>query len=735
MRNKLFGTFLFCTTAFYSPQAHAMPFIAPFIGGILTSFGATALGGSIAGLAFGTGAAFSAGFGFASSALGGILIKAAFSLGLSALASLLRPRPQTSNPGNKLVNLRQPVHFFEYVYGTVRKGGPVNFWKAKDGFRYYDVIFAAHEIHRYKAYYLDEREVTIDGASNVIEAEFTSGGIQRMHLRPYRGAPGQLSDALLQAVFPEWTSAHNMAGLAHIVASARNTKAEDFSKIYPTGREPAITPVIEGMKCYDPRDNTQVLGNRSTYKFTQNAALVIADWVVSKAGLGAEIDDWAKVAIEANESDSIILDRLENPVKKWQLCGSYSSADPRDIVRAQMGVACDAFFYETSSGKVGFNVGRYIAPTVTISDADILRIQYQEGQQGTEIANAQIVEYTEPVNGYRESAAATYAIAAPNEAYTEDSLQVFWIPNHNQAVRIEKRLLTAARARYKISASLKYHGVRLIGERNFRLVHSEMGIDRTFEVDRLTRADDGQTWNVEAHSIDSQDFTFISSTEEPAPPVREALTLVETVPEPTGITAVAQAFAGSVAIYVDFDDPPRDSLINQIRHRVRSPAGAWFTTPVPVGQSYQNIIGLVDGETYDVHVRAVTGAGKASNWAPHTDPAPGNPTLFVTAIANVNAPVALTAYTATGGAGIVTNNFTTAAGDANLAKISIYRAPTGVALNPTTHFVTDIGAAPGTAFSFGISGVPAGVWDMYARTKNGSNIGTATTGPRTVTVT
>ena len=627
MRKMMFAAFLLGTTALYPAQAQAMPLISSFIGGLLTSLGATSLGGAIVGAGGFSAAGFAAGAGFSSTLLGGALIKTALSLGLSYLASLLRPRPNVPDPGAKLVNIRQGVQFMEFAYGKVRKGGPVNFWKAKSGKRYYDIILAAHEIDGISGLFADEREVTLNGSGFVQESDFNVGH-SRLQIAEYLGAPGQVAPPLLTANFTQWTSAHDMEGLAHIVAVAENAPSADFSKPYPTGREPVISALLRGKKVYDPRDVDQDPDDDTTWVYSENAALIIADWATAPDGLGKTVN-WSKIAIEADAADVDVLDRDGNTIKKWRLGGSYSAAEDRETTRAQMAVACDAFFYEDANGVVGFNVGRFIAPTVTIIDDDILRITYSEGQSGTDIVNAYSLQYTEPEQGYREAASAPYVIDDPTEPYSEDSLQVFWTDTHNQAVRVAKRLLLASRAKYRITATLKYYGINLIGQRFFTLDHVEAGVDMTFEIDRLTRNEDGITWTVEAHSVEETDFDFDAATEEPEKPKRTAFETTSDVPEPTGITAVSMPVTSVVAIHVDWDDPPRDSLLNQVRYRVHDPAGEWTQLSVPPGQSFLDIVGLLSGETYDVQVRSITPVGQASKWSPHSGDDEDSPTLTV----------------------------------------------------------------------------------------------------------
>lgn len=690
MRKALYAAFLLATTALYPSEAKAMPPVLGFVGGLITALGAPAFGGAIVGLG-GAGAlgGFAAGWGFASSFIGGALIQGALSLGVTYLTSLLRPKPQQPQPAQRFVNMRQPISFMEFVYGFVRKGGPVNFWQALNDRRYYQVILAAHEIDGIEAHYCDEVEVVVDVDGFVVAED--DGPYRSEHVRmfDYLGAPGQVSPPLLKDNFAEWTEAHDMAGLAHTVAYAENASAENFSEIFPGGREPVINKLVRGRKVYDPRTDTT--------GFSVNAALIIAHWITSPDGLNRQVD-WDKVAIEADESDIIVTDRTGNPSPKWELSGAYSGADDRETVRAQMGVACDCFFYEDENGIVGFNVGRYIAPTVTISDQDIIRIQYSEGQSGTDIANAMSVQYTEPEQGWREAASATYEVTAEGEAYSEDSLQVYWLKRHNQAVRVSKRLLKAARAEYRASMSLKYHGARLIGQRFFRLAHSEFGIDKTFEVDRFSRGEDGLTWSVEAHSVEPEDFDFDAVTEEPEKPRRSTIETDDTIPPPENVTAALEPFAGSISIRVEWDPMTRRSLLNQVRYR-ENPAGEWFELSVPPQQYYQRIVGLSDGKAYDVQVRSITSTGRGSDWVPN-DGDEANPTLTVGVITDSVPPQDLASFAVAGGLGHASISISTAAGDTHLHRVSIYRVPTGVPLDRNVHTRTDIAAAPGTSFIY-----------------------------------
>lgn len=675
----LMGTTFLCSTG----AAHADP-ISALIGGFLTAQGFATAGGAVAGIFGGfAGGAFAAGYAIGSSVILSSLVTVGLSLGFSYLASLLKPRPDAPNPNAKLVNIRQPISFMEYAYGIVRKGGPVNFWKAKRPWRYIDIILAAHMINGVIGYYADEREVTRDVDGYLLQDNYNVAGKQRVQIVPYLGAPGQISPPMFNTEFTQWTDDHDMEGLAHLACRARSVIADQFSKPYPTGREPVFTALLEGKIVYDPRIDDDV--------FSENAALIIADWVVSEDGLGRTVD-WNNVSTQADIADIPITDRDGNIRPKWKIGGSYSAGDDRETVRAQMGVAADAFFSEDENGNVIFAVGGWQEPEITIRDSDIFRIAYAEGQAGTDIVNAQSVAYTEPELGWREGPSAPYIITDPSEAYSENSLQVFWINNHNQAVRVAKRLLTTARAQYRITATLKAQGVRLLGQRFFQLAHSEMGVDMAFEVDKLSRNEDGLTYTLEAHSVTEADFEFNSAVEEPEKPRRETFEVNDELPEPANVTATAEPYGGGVSILVDWDDEPDyDSLTYRVRYRVKSPVGDWFVVSVPLEQSYQRLVGLVDGETYQIQVQAVSADGTATLWVPNNGGDEDDPTLEETVVIDPVAPAALTAFTVNAGPHLGNAVFTiTTPNDSHQRAVTITRTVAGGVVDPVADAIATL---------------------------------------------
>lgn len=693
---KLFAIALLGTTALTPVKAHAGPFI-PFLttvtGYVTSAF--TAIGSAI-GL---TGATLTA--------FGAIGTQIVVGLALSAISRALAPKPNIPEPSARMVNFAQPVTYMETVYGTVRKGGPIAYTNFAEGKRYKVVLLAAHEIEGIVEHWLDEWPVTIDGAGVVTTDP--PGSLAEIHIR--LGTAGQ-SVLPLNSVFAELTADHDFDELAVAQITASKPPAAEFTANYPRGREWQYTPVIQGKNdIYDPRTDT--------YGWTDNAALVIADWIVNTLGRTV---DWDEVADEADVCDLNVTTRYEGTIKKWTINFSFSDDVEDEQTRAMFASACDAFFYETPSGQVGFKVGRYEAPTITLTDDDFYGITISQGQE-TETPNEFVIRYTEPNNAYRETPAGAW-IVDPAGRRTREELAVYAINSHNQASRVAKRLARARNPEYSVQGVLKYVGQNIIGERFVRITHTQLGIDQVFEVDRLIRSEDGLQYQIEAISVASEDFDFVAADEEPDQPEYTAATPVSDDFDPTGITAVAETVSGVPGIRVSWDDQGAG-----VAHKVRyaeSGTANWTVT----GFTVENTLllnPLVDGQAYDIQVQAVTDfSGRAlSDWTPSTP-------LTRTAYINSTPPDPLAAFTVTGGAGEATVDLTTP-NDPNYYATRIYRGTT-TTFGDASLIQTEYGA-PNTSDTYVDGSLAAGTYYYWGEPINSSGIAGTKTGPVSATVT
>lgn len=663
-------------------------------------------------------------------ALPGFLLNLAIGVGLTMLVNALTPQKhvQMQDPGARIVNLRQSIQDRSKSYGLVRTGGPVAFWKAKDGKRYVVVLLNTGRIDGIQEYHLDETVVTLNANGYVEQEQFDAGSfspVPMVRIGSFLGAPGQAAHPYITGAFSEWTANHKLQGIAGLVGVFQNPAPEQFQKVYPNGREPTLNAVFRGTRVYDPRDPTQTLSNPATYKYSTNAALVIADWIVSPDGYGQQLD-WAEVAEEADVSDILIRRRDGSWIKKWQLCGTYYFGQTREEVRKQLAAACDAWFYDRPDGKVGFKVGRWMEPRVTLRAEHIKSIKLGEGQDGENQTNAMTIEYVEPSAGFRQTPTAAVSIADGEETVL-GSAAVHWIPNHTQACAVAKRTLHASRAPYDITLNLKLYGLLLMpsdkdnATRTFAIDAPEFDITGTFELSSWEFAPDGMSINISAKSTNQSDWLFDGLTDEPSPSSFNDIGGSETVADPTNVTLASPA-AG--ALHVTFDPPSRISLLQKVRYKAVA-SSEWNEVTVPSSQTYLTINGLPPGTAYQAQVQFRTATQISSNWVAST---PSSVNIASTS----TPPPSVTSAGVTGG--IEQATFTWHAPNSpNYVGAQIFINTTNVF--PTgTPSATEYGL-PNAADSRIVSGLSAGTkygW-IVAINSNGDRADPVATGSFTVT--
>lgn len=320
-------------------------------------------------------------------------------------------------------------------------------------------------------------------------------------------------------------------------------------------------------------------------------------------------------------------------------------------MRRQLAVACDAWFYDRPDGKVGFKLGRWMEPKVTIRPEHIISIKLGEGQDGETQNNALSVEYVEPSAGYRQYPSAAVTIS-DGQPYNQATVVAHWAPNHTQACAVGKRTLRAMRAPHDVTLTLKLYGLLLMpadadDSRTFRLEYPELGISDTYELADWQLAPDGMSVSVTGKSTQQADWLFDGLVDEPAPSAINDIEVDDSVPDPTGVVA-SSSDAG--ALHVAFNPAPRSSLLKRVRYRKVGTTN-WNELGVPASQDYLTINGLPPGDIYEAQVQFRTATANASDWVAST---PATVTISTTS----TPPGPVTGPGATGGAGQVTLTWT-----------------------------------------------------------------------------
>lgn len=597
MRGK--AALLLCTTALtpVATPAQAGP-VSAFFSGLMASIGATA---TTAAVAQAIGGATLLGFTTGSFLFGTFLGQLVLTLGLSAIAQALTPRPNIPSPSDRLVNFAQPISPMEFAFGLVRKGGPYALTSFQGDRRHYAVILCAHPIDGLEQWYLDQRPVEAAGNGDVQTAPYGDA----LNLRLYNGQPAQAADPTLVAAIPEWTSAHDMAGLSYVAAFARRVPDRDFSDVY--GSSPATGPTIAPAfraadTIYDPRTDS--------YGWSNNAALVFA-WIVENV-LRGEVD-WDEIAEEADHADLLVENRSGAQQRKWTLNGVFDDRTEVAEILKQVIAGCDAYVYERPDGTLGFMVGRYIEPTITLTEQDFYSLQISERAWGPQPPTEWVARYVEPDYDWNEAVTGVWVEDEDAREVRRDPA-LYLVDSHNQAIRAIKRIARVERAQYSVQGELTAIGYELLGGetgRAHRFVRVQAyGFDFVMEIGRISRGDRLGALRVEGTSVRPEDFDFDAATEEPERPPRQRVTNDNTVASPTGLAGVSQ---GNGAILWSWDPQPA-ALDQQLRYR-RVGTGTWQPVIDVDDDSNQALTtGLDIGELYEAELRNITAANRPSGW-------------------------------------------------------------------------------------------------------------------------
>lgn len=652
-------------------------------------------------------------------------------VGINSLVSAIF-KPARSKPSDGQQVSRAAVGSRRRHYGIVHTAGQLTFFDSAGGTLGQVVTLGTGEETEILEHRINNKPVTVAGGV-VTDASFH--GALQIHTRP--GADDQTAIGELTAQFPAWSSDHRQRGCAHAAILAGPVKQELFSEVY-TGQVPQYSQVRKAVKVYDPRlDSTaggtglQRLTDPDTWAWSDNGALVIADYIAHPDGYGLGYDrvNWTNIAAEADVADQDVSTASAETIARWRLWASYSlSEDERRDVLADMMKAVDGFCWQDAAGLFNLKVGRWEAPGVTITDNHILGLRGRLGPSAQERVSAIKVLYTEAAIGYREQESATIGGTAALDPNTDpQTVQAYFAPHHNQAARVGKLAWSRLQDdRWHLVAQLNLYGLNLLGERFCRLETAQLGVAAWFAIDDLKLHLGPKIVEVTLSQVKPEDWDFDPATEEGTPPAgAEGAPGSVVIEVPTGLALSAVQIAlgqtSAVAIEAEWDATGRVDLAFEARLRPSS-GGTWVFMTVDQDARTARSGPVDSGTEYEVQVRALTVTGRASAWS-------ASATVTPITVLTLSPPSDLTAIGATGSADISFRAPT----EPSLALIRVYRTATGSFTSPV-QVGSDIVAGLGAVVELTDSGLPAGTKYYWARAFNASGGSSALAGPEDATV-
>lgn len=323
----------------------------------------------------------------------------------------------------------------------------------------------------------------------------------RVTISEHYGLATQDADEMLLAAFPAlWTHQHRLDGVAYVVMRYLGIGIEDFNKVYKFG-VPSYSAVIRASKIWDPRDPAQSYEDPTTWTWSDNAALVILDYLTHRDGMRlptalvhADIAAWQTVADFADEQVTLLSGDTEARYRLW---GSYELAESPKTVLGRMLVCVDGRLRLSENGAIVLDLGQFDCPTSceTIDAADILAIDgFRRGAPKDTLKNEIRGKYLSPGHDFNEQEADPWRDNASiiRDGLSTMELDLTYTPSHRQARLRMKIESYRQNPEWQGVIRTNAKGLRLLGKRYARFKIAQLGLNETFfilrsEIDMLER--------------------------------------------------------------------------------------------------------------------------------------------------------------------------------------------------------------------------------------------------------
>lgn len=680
--------------------------------------------------------------GFLGAAIGAVIIAVGSYAIMAALGSG-RNAPKME-AGKVNVKISDPPRWLNC--GRARQGGGVLFGEFDAQGRFWYVVVHSDEILHTNLplqYFLDDEVVTLDGSGYVQQAAFRlktnkdrdpaevdgqGKGYIRIWTRTYsetNPVPGRVAefDAAMGSL---WTSDHKLVGTTYSVVCMDALEIEHRYKIYrwrgPFGLgEPAISIAGDWANVYDPRDETQTLGDRTTYKPTRNAALVWAWFRTHKFGRGkAESSvNWAWVATQANICDQTVTG-IEGDQLRYEAGVSIVDSKRRVDAENEIMLASDALLFFDEQGKSYIRVGHWEAPSLALSrNRDVMTLDTQQAQDGESATHGVIVEYLDPDAKYTKQPSAAWLNPLYYDPLTTPKflkVPIEACQNHNQAMRLAKGIGMRSQPRHKVAPAVNLRGLQLRHERIININYDNV-FSGDYEIATPIELDAGGIFtSFGAVPISPARWTLLPG-EEQTKPVVDGSTATAIYPAITG----ENVYIEDGAAKIDFPTPPRADATYVAEYILTSAitggeADAWL--PMSINLTTAASPPLMDGEDYTVRYRYVTSSGRGPAWEYAT-------------VTPENALPQSTNLTVEGGVGQTVVTWKNP-NDLRFFSSDIWRGSTA-SFGSATKIVDSFGGGVGQVQSI-TDTVAAGTWRYWVVATDGGSIEADPVGPASATV-
>ena len=639
----------------------------------------------------------------AAMAAGGVAAFAALAvtyIGVSMVTSwalnALAPKPSLGGGGQRglLTNTREATAVQDIVYGEVRKGGVITYLEStgsENKYLHMIISMAGHEINSFEQIYINDETISTDANGYVTDSAWADGdGNKKILIKEFTGAANQNVYTTLSGITdgPQWQGKDtgddtNFRGQG---IACLYVRLEYHQDVFAQGI-PLFTARIKGKKVEDPRTSTTAYSN--------NAALCIRDYLISKYGLDSSGDTndttFSTAANVCDESVSLVGSGTEN---RYEINGVINlSQSPGDILADMMTACAGTLFW--GQGKWHLKAGDYTSSVQTFTLDDFrgpitLDTKHSRRNNFNVVRGTFVDANQDYVRADYPEIRSTVWIAQDNDVESAIDLTLPLTTSGTMAQRLAKMTLYRSREQMTMTADFSLKALDVEVGDIVAITNSRYGMTaKEFEVIGWRFFNDGDAgdqrvnltlretssaafdWNAEEEDIDGNDPTLPSPTSD--------LTITNLVAAGGGRTTSDGTFLNSVILTWT---APNDFFISYYDVEWKATADSNYNTTTTTQGSIE-LSPLVDGVQYTIRVRAVGINGRRGPYA----------TVTFTGGGDTTAPGLPTSISATGGFKYITINWTNPA-DSDLNFVEIYENTTN-----TSAGAAKVGISAGDSFT------------------------------------
>ena len=505
--------------------------------------------------------------------VGALAVGAVIAGGVALMKTLAPKMPDLNALTNRGQNVRSPISTRKLIYGEAKVGGTLVFiseGNTNSDREYLYMLFAlaTHECQSIDKVFISDEECTLNSSGEVTSPTryYKNSTYHARFILDMLGASTSQTLDSIMTTDTDLTSSDHFKGMT--IAQAR--LKFDPDGMFASGI-PQLNFLVRGKKVYDPRDGSQSVDSSATWTYSDNPALIVADFIRSDFGLSVPSGniDWTVVSSSANTCDQTVTLADGSTEKRYTCNGMIDTGTPvQNNLDALLSSMAGSMVYE--NGKYKILSGEYRTPTLTITESDLRSgINIQTKTPGAEQINTVTGLYVGADTNYQP---ANYPVITDASFVTEDGqeqkaeINLSFTNSSTMAQRIAKIFLMRARQQYTMTLGLNLEKFTLSPGDTVKVTLDSLGFeDKIFEVVEWSFGAEDELLSVDVllKETASTVYDFATSEEQSQGTIPSLTpTYDQTVATPTFSLTQQQEKAedGTIIdqIVVDISDPTTD---------------------------------------------------------------------------------------------------------------------------------------------------------------------------------